>query len=100
MLSCKSYAFEMPEISMQTFHDILELREFGLSLPDRVIIKIMGPKDAGVHFKAREEHYAAWKHSNFFHCNFPIAEMNSLLKERVSVRTERDHARDVQSFLF
>ena len=84
---------------MQTFHDILELREFGLSLPDRVIVKIMGPKDAGVHFKAREEHYAAWKHSNFFHCNFPIEEINSLLKEQISVRTERDHVRVVLSFL-
>ena len=46
-----------------------------------MICKIMGKQDCGNFLKAREEYYDGWRHKEFSHPNFPIENLNQLLRE-------------------
>ena len=54
---------------------------FDLCLPDKVLINIMGKADAGEFLRTREEFYDEWWFSQISNPNFPIKNLNELLKE-------------------
>ena len=63
-----------------------------MSISDRKILKIMGKKQAGEFFKAREEHYDRWRAEQFGNKNFCFEKLNSLVKETgqiVGIHSER-----------
>ena len=46
--------------------------QYGMTLPDRNLVQIMGRNDAGLFLKAREDFYSQWREREFGHPNFPI----------------------------
>ena len=93
VLSHKVYRSENSILKYDKLHTILELRSFGLALPDRFLVQTMGKQDAGFHFKQRELHFNKWREQQFGHKDFPLMQLNKALQEvgrKVTVKSERD----------
>ena len=53
----------------------------GIGLNEKTMLKVMGKQDLGEFLKAREEYYDEWRSKQFSHKDFPLANLNKLLKE-------------------
>ena len=53
----------------------------GLSLPDKILVSVMGKENAGAFLRKREEYYDEWRFKQFSNESFPIAQLNSLMEE-------------------
>ena len=45
---------------------------YGMTLPDRNLVQIMGRNEAGLFLKAREEFHSQWRDQEFGHPDFPV----------------------------
>ena len=48
---------------------------------EKTMLKVMGKQDLGEFLKAREEYYDEWRFKQFSHKDFPLTNLNKLLKE-------------------
>ena len=54
----------------------IELCSSGVSLPDKLLLKVMGKENLALYLNGREEFYSKWRQENFGHENFPINNLN------------------------
>ena len=71
----------------ENFENIFTQSDFGLSFCDRTLVQVMGKQDAGQFLKKRDEHYDEWRYSQFSNPNFPIDNLNELLREAGQEKT-------------
>ena len=99
VLNCftnESYQTQIPEINSITEEDesiirCLELCECGLTIPFRLILRIMRKKKAAKFLTTREEYYENYRFEQFSNPNFPMEEINLiLLKAELPVLTAED----------
>lgn len=62
----------------------------GLTLPDHELLRIFGPQELGDFIMQREIYYNGFRRRLFEHKNFPINNLNKLLKEAGLPPIEKD----------
>ena len=89
MVNLKPYYTDDAELDRATVYEIATITKYGLTIPDRKCLKLMGKDELGNFLKTREEHYEKWKFEQFTHPLFPIDNLAELIGYKPDLRNRK-----------
>ena len=68
------------QLSFDTLQQIVRPTIFGMAIPDRVLLGVMGRKEFGNHLVQRELYFTEYRKHQFLNEGFPLDNINEVLR--------------------